>query len=72
MNPVVGIVGAFNLQGSHWSRTLRRFATFDRAPKVLGGSVSAADVEVLREQQGGEWPAWERQGVGGGGVDLCG
>lgn len=60
-NPVVGVVGVFNLQGASWDRIRRKFLVHTRNPPTLSTTVAARDVETLRalasdrgEQQPGE------------------
>lgn len=39
MNPYCGVVGLFNLQGSSWDRTRRKFLEHDTQPKPLSTKV---------------------------------
>lgn len=48
MNPVVGVVGVFNLQGASWDRRRRKFCVHDRNPAALSAAVAPADVETFR------------------------
>lgn len=48
VNAVTGVVGVFNIQGSGYSRALRRFHTHDPTPPALTAAVSPADVPALR------------------------
>jgi len=47
-NPVVGVVGVFNVQGSSWDRIRRKFLVHSRYPPTLSTTISAADVEPFR------------------------
>jgi hypothetical protein len=47
-NPVVGIVGVFNLQGSSWDRNRRKFHVHDKRGQTLTTSITPADVEEFR------------------------
>lgn len=49
-NPVVGVVGVFNLQGASWDRIRRKFIVHLRNPPTLSTTVAPGDVEVLRQQ----------------------
>lgn len=44
-NASTGVVGVFNLQGSSWDRTSRRFAIHEAAPPELSVTVKVTDVE---------------------------
>ena len=44
MNPVNGIVGVFNVQGSSWSRKKRAFYIHDPSPPVLQTYVNPLDI----------------------------
>jgi hypothetical protein len=46
-NAYCGVVAVFNVQGSSFSRALRRFHTHDDAPPALAAHVRAADVPTL-------------------------
>lgn len=48
-NAYCGVVAVFNVQGSSFSRQLRRFHTHDQQPEALTATVAAADVPVLAE-----------------------
>lgn len=45
---MVGVVGVFNLQGSSWDRTRRKFYIHDKRVGTLSGDVKPWDVETLR------------------------
>jgi raffinose synthase len=47
-NPVVGIVGVFNLQGSSWDRNRRKFHVHDKRGQTLTTRITPADVETFR------------------------
>ena len=49
-NPVVGVVGVFNLQGASWDRIRRKFLVHTRNPPTLSTTVAPRDVDVLRQQ----------------------
>ena len=59
-NPCSAVVGAFNIQGSAWSRARRRFHTHDAAPPALETAVGPADVPGLAASGagGGGYAAW--------------
>ncbi|WIA40450.1 hypothetical protein OEZ86_013807 [Tetradesmus obliquus] len=48
-NPVVGIVGVFNLQGASWDRQRRKFHVHDKRGSTLTTAVTPGDVETLRQ-----------------------
>ncbi|KIY95526.1 hypothetical protein MNEG_12438 [Monoraphidium neglectum] len=48
MNPVVGVVGVFNLQGASWDRVRRKFLVHERYPAELATTVAPLDVEPFR------------------------
>lgn len=48
MNPVVGVVGVFNIQGAAWDRTKRRFHIHTTAPPPLSATVRVSDVEPFK------------------------
>lgn len=47
-NPVVGIVGIFNLQGSSWDRIRRKFHIHDKRRVTLTTAVCPHDIEPFR------------------------
>lgn len=49
-NPVVGVVGVFNLQGASWDRIRRKFLVHSRNPPTLSTTIAPRDVDVLRQQ----------------------
>ncbi|BDA43643.1 probable galactinol-sucrose galactosyltransferase 2 [Coccomyxa sp. Obi] len=42
-----GLIGIFNVQGSHWSRVNRQFVTHNNAPQTLTTEVRPADVPAF-------------------------
>lgn len=46
VNDCTGVVGAFNLQGSWWCRTRRRFVSSSNSGKELRTTVRISDIEV--------------------------
>ena len=50
INPMTGVVGVFNVQGSSWNRAFRRFAFHSSNVPRLTTTVRVHDVEVLRHQ----------------------
>jgi len=48
-NPVNGLVGVFNVQGSSWSRKKRRFYTHDPSPPVLETLVTPTHVHSFAQ-----------------------
>lgn len=48
VNNTTGVVGVFNLQGSSWDRSRRRFNFHNTAPPRLSAKVNVADVEMFR------------------------
>jgi hypothetical protein len=50
MNATTGVVGVFNLQGSSWDRSRRRFFIHNSAPPELEVTVRPTDVETFRTQ----------------------
>lgn len=50
LNAVTGVVGVFNLQGSSWDRTRRRFHIHNTAPPELTTVVRPTDVEIFRHR----------------------
>ena len=48
-NPVNGLVGVFNVQGSSWSRKKRRFHTHDPCPPVLETLVTPTHVHSFAQ-----------------------
>jgi raffinose synthase len=48
INPVVGIVGVFNLQGSSWDRNRRKFHVHDKRGQTLTTNIWPGDVEAFR------------------------
>lgn len=49
MNPVNGLVGVFNVQGSSWSRKKRAFYTHDPNPPVLETLVTPTDIHTFAQ-----------------------
>lgn len=49
MNPVNGLVGVFNVQGSSWSRKKRAFHTHDPTPPVLQTLVTPTDINTFAQ-----------------------
>nr|UAD82042.1 raffinose synthase 2 [Trebouxia lynnae] len=49
MNPVNGVVGVFNVQGSSWSRKKRAFHTHDPSPPVLQTLVNPTDINTFAQ-----------------------
>lgn len=49
MNPVNGVVGVFNVQGSSWSRKKRAFHTHDPTPPLLQTLVTPADIHTFAQ-----------------------
>ena len=49
MNPVNGVVGVFNVQGSSWSRKRRAFHTHDPTPPLLQTLVTPTDVHTFAQ-----------------------
>jgi raffinose synthase len=49
VNPVVGVVGVFNLQGSSWDRIRRKFHIHDSRGARLDTWVTPHDIEVFRQ-----------------------
>lgn len=49
MNPVNGVVGVFNVQGSSWSRKKRAFHTHDPTPPLLQTLVTPADIPAFAQ-----------------------
>ena len=49
MNPVNGVVGVFNVQGSSWSRKKRAFHTHDPKPPLLHTLVSPTDINTFAQ-----------------------
>jgi hypothetical protein len=47
-NNTTGVVGVFNLQGSSWDRSRRRFNFHNTSPPKLATRVNVADVEMFR------------------------
>lgn len=47
-NAVVGIVGCFNLQGSSWDRSRRKFHIHDKRGATLDTTVRPSDIEPFR------------------------
>eukprot|EP00887_Chlorella_sp_A99_P002737 scaffold6.g2737.t1 len=47
VNAYTGVVAAFNVQGSAWSRRLRRFHTHDPSPAAVAAHVRPRDVPAL-------------------------
>lgn len=48
VNVGTGVVGVFNIQGSSWDRTRRRFVTHASAPPPLMTTVRVTDIDVYR------------------------
>jgi hypothetical protein len=48
VNTTTGVVGVFNLQGSSWDRSRRRFNFHNTAPPRLTTRVNVSDVEMFR------------------------
>jgi len=48
VNTTTGVVGVFNLQGSSWDRSRRRFNFHNSAPPRLITRVNVADIEMFR------------------------
>lgn len=48
-NPIVGIVGVFNLQGSSWDRHRRKFHIHDKRGVTLTTHVCPHDIETFRD-----------------------
>lgn len=48
INPIVGIVGVFNLQGSSWDRNRRKFHIHDKRGVTLNTHVCPDDIETFR------------------------
>ena len=48
MNACTGVVGVFNLQGSSWDRSRRRFHIHNSTPPELATTVRPTDVEPFR------------------------
>lgn len=79
MNKYSGIVGLFNLQGSSWDRTIRKFHTHNGMPPRLETLVSPRDVEnfvpLCKEMRNfsGQYVAYvyEPKAMHVGGEDLC-
>jgi raffinose synthase len=63
-NPVVGIVGVFNLQGSSWDRNRRKFHVHDKRGQTLTTHITPADVEAFRH------PAAAAAAAGGDGASA--
>jgi hypothetical protein len=51
-NDYCSVVAVFNIQGSAYSRELRRFHSHNERPAALTATVSSADVPVLAEVGG--------------------
>lgn len=51
MNACNGVVGVFNLQGSSWDRSRRRFIVHDRTPPKLSAEVRPSDIGVFSAMQ---------------------
>jgi raffinose synthase len=51
INPVVGIVGVFNLQGSSWDRNRRKFHIHDKRGVKLATHVCPDDIEPFQDPQ---------------------
>lgn len=70
-NPVVGIVGVFNLQGSSWDRNRRKFHIHDKQGVTLATAVCPHDIEPFRnttqQQQQQRTDAAAGDASGGGG-----
>lgn len=49
INPVNGVVGVFNVQGSSWSRKKRAFYTHDPNPPVLQTLVTPTDIHTFAQ-----------------------
>jgi Raffinose synthase or seed imbibition protein Sip1 len=49
VNNTTGVVGVFNLQGSSWDRSRRRFNFHNTSPPKLTTRVNVADVEMFRD-----------------------
>lgn len=49
MNPVNGVVGVFNVQGSSWSRKKRAFHTHDPSPPLLETLVNPTDINTFAQ-----------------------
>eukprot|EP00887_Chlorella_sp_A99_P005608 scaffold1.g5608.t1 len=67
MNACTGVVGVFNLQGSSWDRSRRRFHIHNSAPPELTATVRPTDVEpfaALLEAAGCGLPAASGDGNG--------
>lgn len=52
VNPVTGVVGVFNVQGSTFSRTHRAFHTHDHNPPTLTATVRPKDVARMAWREG--------------------
>lgn len=46
-NSVNGVLAVFNVQGSSWSRSKRKFNTHNKAPSSLSSSIKPADVDTF-------------------------
>lgn len=79
MNMYSGIVGLFNLQGSSWDRTIRRFHTHNGMPPRLETLVSPRDIEnfvpLCKEMRNfsGQYVLYlyDARSMHVGGDDLC-
>ena len=68
MNPVVGVVGVFNLQGSSWDRVKRRFYIHSRKNPALSTQVGPYDVDLFRTQDEGAAAAGGEAALAEGGA----
>ena len=67
VNTTTGVVGVFNLQGSSWDRSRRRFNFHNTAPPKLSTRVHVADIEMFRKNSTSSSTSVSAAGSGGGG-----